>query len=129
MRMRHVRAAGAALELGQQHHVHGDVVPTQSVTKTQCGKRGQVHGGDLLDGQLVRQDAADEVGQVAAAAKTQRIRGKRNCLKNKSKWAEALPEPVDEEYDAQAFAGLVLVVDVELRQLGDEPAAYAQHSE
>ncbi len=124
-----MRAAGGTLVLGQQHDVHGDVVARQSVTKTQCGRRGHVHGGDLLYGQLVGEDAADEVGQIAAAAKAQRMGGKRNCLEEKLKSAAALPEPVDEKYDAQAFAGLVLVVDVKLRQLRDEPAADAQHSE
>ena len=40
-----------------------------------------------------------------------------------------VPEPVDEKDDAQAFAGLVLVVAVKLRQLSNKPETYTQHSE
>jgi hypothetical protein len=40
-----------------------------------------------------------------------------------------VPEPVDEKDDAQAFASLILVVAVKLRELRHYPTAYAQHSE
>jgi hypothetical protein len=40
-----------------------------------------------------------------------------------------LPEPVDKKDDAEAFAGLVFVIFVKLRQLSDKPASDTQHSE
>jgi hypothetical protein len=49
-----VGAAGGrgALELGQQNNVHGYVID----------------GSDFLNGQLIGENAADEIGQVTAAS-------------------------------------------------------------
>ena len=102
---------GVALELRKQHDIHGNVI----------------HGGYLLNRQLIGEDAANEIGQVTAAEVGARVLGMRNGKDKKVQ--DGLPEPIDEKDDAQAFAGLVLVVAVKLRQLCHKPETDTHHSE
>ncbi len=78
----------------QQNDIHCDVID----------------GSDLLNGQLICENAANKIGQISAADKDLTGEKMRETVINQ----EHLPEPIDEKDDAQAFTSLILVVAVQL---------------